>query len=68
MTLLSIRHFHIPHVIHLVCPPKFSISIVFSFPWDDCNTQEKWETKVEQNFRGQTRCIMGEVEMANEFS
>ena len=51
--------------IHLVCPPKFCISIVANFSWDLCNTQEKWKTKVMQNFGGQTRCIMGDVQMAN---
>ena len=25
---------------HLICPPKFCISIVFSFSWDGCNSQE----------------------------
>ena len=25
-------------------PPKFCITIVFDFSWEDCNTQEKWET------------------------
>jgi len=62
--LPAIRHFHISH--NTPClPPKFCTSIVFSFSWDDCSTQEKWETKVMQNFGGQTRCIMGDVEMAN---
>ena len=32
---------------HLVCPPKFSITTVFS--WDDCITQEKLETMVIRN-------------------
>ena len=50
---------------HLICPPKFCISIVFNFCWDGCNTQEKWKTKVKQNFGGQIRCIMGgDVEVA----
>ena len=34
---------------HLVYPPKFCITIVFEFSWDDCNTQEKLETMVMQN-------------------
>ena len=46
-------------IMHLICPPKFCISIVFNFSWDGCNTQEKWKTKVMQNFGGQIRCIMG---------
>ena len=41
-------------IIHLICPPpppiKFCMSIVFNFSWDGCNTQEKWKTKVMQNF------------------
>jgi len=45
---MIIRHFHILHK-HLIWPPKFCISIVFNFSWDDCNTQEKWETKVMQS-------------------
>ena len=44
----------------------FCISIVSS--WDGCNTQEKWKTKVAQNFGGQTWCIMGDVQMANRVS
>ena len=35
---------------HLICPIKFCISFVFNFSWDGCNTQEKWKTKVRQNF------------------
>ena len=31
---------------HLVYPPKFCITILFDFSWDDCNTQEKLETMV----------------------
>ena len=34
---------------HLVYPPKFCITIVYDFSWDDCNTQEKLETMVVQN-------------------
>ena len=26
---------------HIVHPPKFYITIVFDFSWDNCNTQEK---------------------------
>ena len=42
---------------HLVYPPpqkkkKICITIVFDFSWDDCNTQEKLETMVMQNFGG----------------
>ena len=39
-------------IMHLIGPPRFCISIVFNFSWDGCNTQEKWKTKVMQNFGG----------------
>ena len=51
-------------IMNLICPPKFCISIVFNFSWDGCNTQEKWNTNVIQNFGGQIRCIMGGVQVA----
>ena len=51
-------------IMHLICPPKFCINIVFNFSWDGCNTQEKWKTKVMQNLGGQIRCIMGNVAVA----
>ena len=51
-------------IMHLICFPKFCISIVFNFSWDGCDTQEKRETKVIQNFGVQIRCIMGNVEGA----
>ena len=55
-----------PQIIHLVCPPKFCISIVINFSWDDCNPQEKLKTKDVQNFGGKrTKCIVGDVKMAN---
>ena len=37
-----------------------NFSSVFSFSWEDFNTQEKLKTKVMQ-----TRCIIGYVLMAN---
>ena len=52
-------------IMHLICPLKFCISIVFNFSCDGYNTQEKWKTKVMQNSRGQIRCIMGDVQVAN---
>ena len=34
-------------IIHLVCPPKVYISIIFTFSWDDYNTREKnWGEEV----------------------
>ena len=35
---------------HLVCPPKFCVTIIFDFSSDDLNTQEKLETMVIQYF------------------
>ena len=61
----GIRHLHISHntpYSHSLL--KFCISIVFNFSWDGCSTQEKWKTKVMQNFGGQIRCIMGDVQVA----
>ena len=54
-------------IIHFVCPPKFCISIVFGFSWDDCKSQEKLKTMFMQNFGGQTdlECIMEDVKMVN---
>ena len=34
----------------LVYQPEFCVTIVFDFSWDDCNTQEKLETVVMQNY------------------
>ena len=45
-------------------PSKICISIVF-VSWKNCNTQEKSQTKVMENFRGQTRCLMADVQIAN---
>ena len=59
---------------HLVWPPKFCLSIVFNFSWDGCNTQENKKQSLCNYlfyfffFRGEgvkTRCIMGDVQMAN---
>ena len=30
-------------IMHLICLPKFWISIIFNFFWDSCNTEEKWK-------------------------
>ena len=35
---------------HLACPPKFCISIVFNFSWNGCNTKEKWKPTVTKFF------------------
>ena len=36
----------------LFVPPKFCISIVSSFSWDDCKSQEKIKTILMQFFGG----------------
>ena len=36
----------------LVYPPNRCIKIVLDISWDDCNTQEKLETRVMQIFFG----------------
>ena len=40
---ISIHHFHIPHIKHLVYTPKFDITIVLDFSWVDCNTRRNWK-------------------------
>ena len=42
------------HLVYLPHPPspQIRITIVFDFSWDDCNTQEKLETMVMQDFGG----------------
>ena len=62
--VFHIHQFHIDRM-HLVYFPKFCITIIFYFSWDDCDTQEKLETIVMQNVRGYTRCIMVYVKMVN---
>ena len=52
-------------IIHLAWPPKFCISIAFNVFLEDYNTWEKLERKFMQNFGEQTKCILGEVQMAN---
>ena len=58
-----IHHLHISHNAPYL-PPKFFIRFGFKFSSDGCNTQEKWKTKVMQNFGGHTRSIMGDVPVA----
>ena len=36
----------------LSLPPKFCLSIVFNFSWDDCMSQEKLKTMLMQKFGG----------------
>ena len=39
-------------IMHLLCPPKFCISIVFNFSWDGCNTQGEMKNKDYAKFWG----------------
>ena len=50
-------------IMHLVCPQKHKHCLRFL---ENCNTLEKSHTKVMEIFRGQTRCLMVDVQkMAN---
>ena len=49
--VFHIHQFYIDHNAPCLLP-KFCITIIFDFSWDDCNTQEKLATMVMQNFRG----------------
>ena len=60
----QVRHLHIFQNVPCL-PPKSCASFVFNSFRDGCNTEEKWKTKVIQNFGCQTRCVMGDVQMAS---
>ena len=45
-------------IMHPVYSPKFCMIIVFSFPWDDCNTQGKLETMVMKNLGGRQGALV----------
>ena len=49
------------------CPTNFCITLVFDFPWVFQWSQKKLKRMlaIVQNFGGQTRCIMGGVQMVN---
>ena len=51
-------------ILLFVCPLKFCRSIVFAFPSDHCNSQEKLETMLMQNLGEQTKSIMVFSEVA----
>ena len=52
-------------VISFLSPPKFCITIVFSFSWDDSKFQEKLKTMVMQNFLGKKKIIVVFSKVAN---
>ena len=47
-------------------PPKFYITFVFRFSWVLQWSQEELKTILTQNFGGQIRLIMGDVQVAYE--
>ena len=58
-------------IMHLICAPpppkkkkKCCTTFVFHFPWVLQPSQEKPKTMLMQHFGGQTRCIMGDVQVA----
>ena len=60
---LFIRHLHISHYAPYF-PPKFCITFAFHFFWVLQPSQEKLKTMLMQNFGGQIRFIMGDVQVA----
>lgn len=53
MILEPIHYIHLNHSANnTTIPPQFWITIVFNFSWENCNTQEKFETMVMQNSGG----------------
>ena len=48
---------------HLVCPPRLCITFVFHFSVVLQPSQEELKTMLTQNFGGQIRCIMGNVQV-----
>lgn len=66
MILEPIHYIHLNHSANnTTILPQFWITVVFNFSWEYCNTQEKFETIVMQNFWGWTRCIMVYVKIVN---
>ena len=51
-------------IIHLICSPKFCIAFVFHFSWVSQSSEEKLKTMLMQNFGGQIRLIMRDVQVA----
>ena len=61
---LPICNLHISH--NTPClPPKFFIIFVFNFSWLLEWPQEKKKTMLMQNYGGQTRCIVRDMQMTN---
>ena len=63
-TEAAICRLHIPH--NTPClPPIILHKHCLFFSWSHCNTQEKLKTKIMKSFGRQTRCIMGDIQIAN---
>ena len=60
----NLRHFHISHNSPYSPRKKICITLVFLLGWVLQPSQEKLKTALMQNFGGQIRCIMGNVEVA----
>ena len=58
------RHFSTSPIMHLICSTKFCITFVFHFSWVLQPSQEKLKTMLMQNFGGQIRRIMRDVQVA----
>ena len=50
-------------IMHLICSLKFCITSVFHFSWVLQPSLGKLKTMLMQNFGGQIRCIMGDVQV-----
>ena len=50
---------HLIHIDHNApcLPPKFCITVVLDFSWDDCNTQEKFGNNGYAKFCGVNICV-----------
>ena len=60
MILELIPYIHLSHSANnTTILPQFWITLVFNFSWEDCNTQEKFETMVIQNFGGVNKVHCG---------
>lgn len=64
----AIRYFHISHNAPCLLNKYCILSIVFNFSLDSFNTQEKWKTKIMQNFKEQIRCIVENMKVAYWYS
>ena len=57
------RHLHIYYNAPYLLSPKSNVTSVFHFSWVLQPSQEKLKTVLTQNFGGQRRCIMGNVQV-----